>query len=107
MAFEATAARVHSPSYQAFQILHIAFTVAPIVAGIDKFFHFLANWEAYLAPVFPQTLGIDAGTFMLGVGPFCFLPGLAAAKAMVSRPPTSSCRRPARRSRGSRARAPP
>jgi hypothetical protein len=32
-----------NPSYQAYQILHLGFTVAPILAGIDKFFHLLCN----------------------------------------------------------------
>jgi hypothetical protein len=49
MATERTAVRVNSPAYQAYQILHIAFTVAPVVAGIDKFFHFLVNWDQYLS----------------------------------------------------------
>ena len=78
---EATAIRVQSPSYQAFQILHIAFTVAPIVAGIDKFFHFLVNWNQYLAPIVPQTLGISASTFMLGVGVVEVIAGLLVALA--------------------------
>ena len=30
---------VSRPDYQAYQILHVAFVVAPIVAGLDKFFH--------------------------------------------------------------------
>jgi hypothetical protein len=38
------------PTYQAWQILHIGFTVAPIVAGLDKFFGFLVDWDQYLAP---------------------------------------------------------
>jgi hypothetical protein len=29
-----------SPNYQAYQILHIGFTVAPLLAGLDKFSHF-------------------------------------------------------------------
>src|ERR1051326_4327053 len=33
---ERVEARVASPAYQAYQILHIAFTIAPIIAGIDK-----------------------------------------------------------------------
>jgi hypothetical protein len=64
----ATAIRVDSPTYQAYQILHVAFVVAPLVAGIDKFTHFLTNWDAYLAPIIPRTLGISGHTFMLGVG---------------------------------------
>lgn len=41
-----------SPTYQAYQILHFAFTVAPIIAGIDKFFNLLTNWVQYLSPEF-------------------------------------------------------
>jgi len=40
----------HDPVYQAWQILHIGFIVAPIVAGLDKFFGILVNWDQYLAP---------------------------------------------------------
>lgn len=40
------------PSYQAYQILRLAFTIAPIVAGLDKFFNFLTNWEKYLSTPF-------------------------------------------------------
>ena len=42
---------VSRPSYQAYQILHLGFTVALIVAGLDKFFHFLVNWDQYMPPV--------------------------------------------------------
>ena len=42
-----------TPSYQAYQILRTGFTVAPIVAGLDKFFHLLVNWDQYL-PGFRQ-----------------------------------------------------
>jgi len=76
-----TAVRVDSPSYQAYQILHIAFTVAPIVAGIDKFFHFLVNWDLYLAPIVPRTLHIGAHMFMLGVGAVEVVAGLLVAIA--------------------------
>src|SRR5438132_9562748 len=76
-----TAARVDSPSYQAYQILHVAFTVAPIVAGLDKFFHFLVNWDLYLAPIVPRTLHIGAHTFMLGIGGIEVIAGLLVAIA--------------------------
>ena len=55
-------------SYQAYQILHFAFTVAPIVAGLDKFLHILTNWDQYLAPVVNRTLGGHGHEFMLAVG---------------------------------------
>lgn len=38
------------PTYQAWQMLHIGFTVAPILFGLDKFFGLLVNWDQYLAP---------------------------------------------------------
>src|ERR1051326_1341238 len=65
MATDRTLVRVSSPSYQAYQILHVAFTVAPIVAGIDKFFHFLVNWDIYLSPLVTKTLRFSSHTFML------------------------------------------
>lgn len=37
--------RTQSPAYQAYEILHLAFVVAPVVAGADKFFPFLVNWD--------------------------------------------------------------
>jgi uncharacterized membrane protein YphA (DoxX/SURF4 family) len=37
------------PSYQAFVVLRIGFTVVPIAMGIDKFFNNFVNWERYLA----------------------------------------------------------
>jgi len=43
---------VHSPTAvrQAYQLLHIAFFLLPVIAGLDKFFHLLTNWDMYLAP---------------------------------------------------------
>ena len=35
---------------QAFYILRFGFTVAPIIAGADKFFHLLVDWDKYVAP---------------------------------------------------------
>jgi hypothetical protein len=60
--------RTQSPSYQAYQILHVAFVVAPLCAGVDKFFHFLVNWDQYLSPLVTRMLPVSAHTFMLGVG---------------------------------------
>lgn len=56
------------PGYQAFRILQVAFVVAPILAGLDKFFYFLANWSLYISPFVMQMIqGHDRG-FMMGVG---------------------------------------
>jgi hypothetical protein len=53
---------------QAFQILYLGFMVAPIVAGLDKFFHLLVNWDQYLAPALAGFLPVSAHAFMLVVG---------------------------------------
>jgi hypothetical protein len=79
MATEATAVRVSSPAYQAYQILHVAFTVAPILAGFDKFFHLLVDWDMYLSPIVPRLLGVSGHTFMLGVGVIEVIAGLLVA----------------------------
>src|SRR3954452_18007388 len=81
MAADATTVRVDNPSYQAYQVLHIAFTVAPIVAGADKFFYFLTDWDVYLAPVVPNMLHIGAPTIMLRVGIVEMIAGLLVAVA--------------------------
>jgi hypothetical protein len=79
MTTPASAVRTASPAYQAYQILHIAFVVAPLVAGADKFFHFLVNWDQYLSPMVSNTLHIAPHTFMLGVGVIEIVAGLLVA----------------------------
>jgi hypothetical protein len=37
------------PGYQAYKILHIGFTVAPILFGLDKFLNLMVSWDKYLA----------------------------------------------------------
>ena len=69
----------HNPGYQAYQFLHVAFTIAPILAGIDKFFHVLVNWDNYLAPVVNKALGGHGHTFMLVVGVIEIIAGLGVA----------------------------
>jgi hypothetical protein len=57
-----------TPVYQAFSILHLGFTVAPIVAGADKFFNLLTSWEQYLAPWIANLSPIGGHNLMLVVG---------------------------------------
>jgi len=57
-----------SPVYQAYWILHLGFTVAPILAGLDKFFHLLTNWDQYLPRVVANASPIAPHTLMLIVG---------------------------------------
>lgn len=67
------------PAYQAFVILYAGFIVLSIVAGADKFFDVLVNWDAYLAPIVPQTLNISAHSFMMIVGVVEIAAGLLVA----------------------------
>ncbi len=54
--------------YQAYQILRFGFTAAPILAGLDKFFHVLTNWDKYLPPMVNNMLGGRGHEFMYVVG---------------------------------------
>src|SRR3954451_918669 len=72
----ASAAESGGATYQAYQILHFGFTVAPILAGLDKFLHLLTNWDQYLAPVVNTTLGGHGHEFMLAVGVIEIVAGL-------------------------------
>lgn len=62
-----------NPSFQAYQILRFAFTVAPILAGLDKFFNFLTVWEQYLSEPFnvfgsPHTTMVIVGLIEIIAG---------------------------------------
>ena len=55
-------------SRQAFLILRFGFTVAPILAGLDKFSHLLVNWDQYLSPIAENVLAGHGHQFMMLVG---------------------------------------
>jgi|SRR5436190_10515772 len=75
-----------SPSYQAYQILHWGFVVAPILAGLDKFFMKLTDWTMYLWPPLAKLTG-SAGTFMRIVGVIEIVAGvLVALKPKIGAP---------------------
>ena len=42
--------------------------MAPLLAGADKFFHLLVNWDQYLAPAIARLLPMTGHAFMLVVG---------------------------------------
>src|SRR5437763_809808 len=67
------------PAYQAYQILHIAFTIAPIIAGADKFFHYLVNWDQYLSPTVANLSPFGLHSTMLVVGAVEIVAGLIVA----------------------------
>ncbi|MFL6335860.1 MAG: GTP cyclohydrolase II RibA [Pyrinomonadaceae bacterium] len=60
--------RVSSYGYQAYQILRIGFIVAPIVAGLDKFFHLLVDWDKYLPPFVNRLTGDVFGSVRCDCG---------------------------------------
>ena len=64
-------------AYQAYRILHIGFVVAPVVAGLDKFFNLLADWTQYLSPIVSNV--IEAQTFMYIVGVIEIAAGIGVA----------------------------
>ncbi|WP_341251203.1 hypothetical protein [Euzebya pacifica] len=68
--------RLPTPVVQAFWLLRIGFTAAPILFGLDKFANVLVDWDTYVAPLFTDTLGISAGTLMSLVGVVEILAGL-------------------------------
>jgi hypothetical protein len=72
-----TAAQTGDPAYQAYRILQVGFIAAPILAGLDKFFNILVNWEQYLAP-FVGNL-IDPGVLMAVVGVVEIAAGIGVA----------------------------
>jgi len=79
----ATSAAIHSatiasasPAHQAFWILRVGFIAAPILAGLDKFFHVLVNWDKYLPPVVNSMVGGHGHTLMLVVGVIEMVAGL-------------------------------
>jgi uncharacterized membrane protein YphA (DoxX/SURF4 family) len=67
------------PAYQAFLLLRIAFTVAPIVFGLDKFFNVLVDWETYLAPWIDDIVPGSASTAMHLVGVVEIVAGISVA----------------------------
>src|SRR5437870_13188612 len=64
------------PGYQAFTLLRITFTVAPIAFGLDKFFNGMVDWEKYLAPWINRLMPGTGHSFMLFVGIVEIIAGL-------------------------------
>jgi hypothetical protein len=56
------------PAFQAFWLLRIGFTVAPVLFGLDKFFNLLTDWPGYLAPTIDDLVPGTAQQAMYAVG---------------------------------------
>ena len=64
------------PGYQAFRILQATFVIAPVLAGLDKFFNMLTNWAQYLSPLAMQIVTTHAHGFMMLVGAIEVIAGI-------------------------------
>jgi len=67
------------PIYQAFTLLRVGFTVAPILFGLDKFFDWLVDWRIYLAPELNDLIPGNAHQAMLAIGVVEIVAGLVVA----------------------------
>ena len=75
-----------NPAYQAYQILHWGFFVAPVLAGLDKFFMRMVDWTQYLWEPLGRLAG-GAGNCMRIVGAIEILAGfLVAFKPRIGAP---------------------
>jgi hypothetical protein len=65
---ESSRARWSDPRYQAFMLMRLTFTVAPIAFGLDKFWNQMVYWPKYLAPWINNIVPGSGQDFMYFVG---------------------------------------
>ena len=73
--------RVRGAALQAFWLLRIGFTAAPILFGIDKFFNWTVHWPDYLAGWVNNIVPGSGQEFMYFVGAVEITAGLLVAFA--------------------------
>jgi uncharacterized membrane protein YphA (DoxX/SURF4 family) len=71
--------RGREAGYQAYLMLRLAFTVAPIAFGLDKFFNVLVDWPIYLAPWINDIAPGSGQDFMYLIGAIEILAGVLVA----------------------------
>jgi len=71
--------RQRDPAYQAFVLLRVGFTVAPILFGVDKFLNRLVDWPIYLAPRINDIVPGNAHQAMMAVGVIEIVAGIVVA----------------------------
>ncbi|WP_051795366.1 hypothetical protein [Streptomyces sp. NRRL S-87] len=74
-------AQFADPGRQAFWILRIGFTAAPVLFGLDKFANLLVDWPAYLAPWIDDVVPGSAQADMSAVGVIEIVAGVVVALA--------------------------
>src|SRR3954468_17501216 len=76
----------------AFTMLRIAFAVAPIAFGLDKFFNVLTDWPQYLAGWVDDLMPGSAQDFMYAVGAIEIVAGiLVAVRPRYGAPLVAAC----------------
>lgn len=63
-------------------MLRIAFGLMATLAGLDKFFNILADWDRYISPVAAQLLPVSPSVFMGAVGIIEMIVGIAILTAL-------------------------
>jgi hypothetical protein len=74
-----TAHRLDNPAFQAYTLLRIGFTVAPILFGLDKFLDWLVDWRIYLAPEINDFVPGNAHQALLVIGVVEIVAGVVVA----------------------------
>jgi hypothetical protein len=74
---------VRAAAFQAFWLLRVGFTVAPILFGVDKFFNWTVHWPDYLAGWVNTIMPGSAQDFMYFVGAVEITAGLIVAVAPI------------------------
>ena len=67
----------------AFWALRIAFGLTAFLAGLDKFFNLLTNWEQYASPLVLRVLPVSAGFLMRVSGVIEMIVGIAVLAGLT------------------------
>jgi DoxX len=81
MATTTEKAELRNPVYQAYMLLRVGFTAAPILFGLDKFFDWTVDWTDYLAPWVNDVVPGSGQDFMYFVGVVEIAAGILVAVA--------------------------
>jgi hypothetical protein len=69
----------HDARYQAYALMRLTFTIAPIAFGLDKFFNVMVDWPVYLAPWINDIVPGSGQDFMYFVGVIEIVAGVTVA----------------------------
>ena len=79
LAADSRSADLTDPTFQAFTLLRVGFTAAPILFGLDKFTEWMVDWSTYLWSGIPSALPGTADGIMLLVGAIEIVAGVLVA----------------------------